>query len=83
MCYLVFMRIPMPEEITEIVSNFKIKGKIKSVFSIVQGHINSTFRLVCDFNGKDILYALQAVNKNVFKNPELVMENISAVTKLS
>jgi hypothetical protein len=68
------------EQIAEISSHFQTRGQLKKVKSIIQGHINSTYRLTFDDNGTERLYTLQAINQYVFKNPELVMENICAVT---
>jgi len=41
------------------------------------GHINDTYLLV---DGTARQYILQRINKNVFKNPNALMENIKAVT---
>lgn len=41
------------------------------------GHINSTYKVESDSGNK---YVLQHINQYVFKNPEEVMANISAVT---
>ena len=41
------------------------------------GHINNTYKVESDHGN---LYVLQHINQYVFKNPEEVMENISAVT---
>ncbi len=55
-----------------------LPGKlITSVEPFGNGHINDTYLVNC--NGKR--YTLQMVNKNVFKKPEEVMENIIRVTK--
>ena len=69
------------DKIREIAANFQIAGNLKDAIPIVQGHINDTYRLVCAAPDGDRLYALQAINQYVFKQPELVMENICAVTK--
>ena len=45
------------------------------------GHINTTYLLRFDFQGKEEKYILQMINKNVFKKPEQVMENIYHVTE--
>lgn len=65
----------------EVVANFNIKGELISVEQNTQGHINSTYRLTIDDNGIKKPYTLQTINKYVFKKPEIVMENICAVTK--
>ena len=69
------------ELISEVVSHFPLAGRLVDVAPIVQGHINTTYRLVTeDENGESHSYALQTINKYVFKNPEDVMDNICAVT---
>ncbi len=44
------------------------------------GHINGTYKALCEFDGKESTFILQNINKNVFKSPEKVMENIEKVT---
>lgn len=45
------------------------------------GHINDTFLLTCEGENETIIrYILQSVNENVFKEPELVINNISLVS---
>ncbi|MBQ9965231.1 MAG: aminoglycoside phosphotransferase family protein [Clostridia bacterium] len=67
--------------VRELADHFKIKGEIVSCEPYGNGHINSTFVLVCiDETGKRRRYILQKINKSVFKSPEEVMENIVRVT---
>lgn len=42
------------------------------------GHINTTYAVACDSGN---MYILQRVNKDIFKNPEELMENLTAVTR--
>jgi len=59
---------------------FDIKGEITSMCENSQGNINST-HLVTFKNGEtEKKYLLQKINNSVFKNPFLVMRNISLVT---
>lgn len=57
---------------------FRIDGHPISASPISGGHINDTY-LVSTTVGRR--YILQRINKNVMKNPPLVMENIAAVTE--
>jgi Ser/Thr protein kinase RdoA (MazF antagonist) len=58
---------------------FQFQTDARPVFSMPfgNGHINKTY-LVVDSLAQQ--YILQAINKNVFKNPEAVMDNIIKVT---
>lgn len=65
----------------KVIDKFKLCNKYREIMPYGNGHINDTFLVVCDDdNGKEHKYILQAVNKNVFKKPEQVMENIQRVT---
>ena len=64
--------------IENIVSAFDVEGKVSEYVPFGNGHINDT-RLVTMDNG--VQYVLQRINKNVFKRPDLLMENYVGVTK--
>lgn len=68
------------KEAAEIVSQFRLEGKITEIVPMNSGHINTTSRITVDNEGKTEKYTLQAINTFVFKNPEGVMDNISKVT---
>lgn len=69
------------DKIRRIAEQFCMEGQLQDVIPIVQGHINDTYRLVTlTETGEQQQYALQAINQYVFKQPELVMENICSVT---
>ncbi len=64
-----------------IVARFNTEGVTVDAVPFGNGHINVT-RLVtnrCE-DGTEIQYVLQRINKNVFKNPEQLMENYVGVT---
>ena len=63
--------------IENIVSAFEVEGKVQEYIPFGNGHINDT-RLVTMDNG--VQYVLQRINKNVFKRPDLLMENYVGVT---
>ena len=63
--------------IENIVAAFDVEGKVVEYIPFGNGHINDT-RLVTMDNG--VQYVLQRINKNVFKRPDLLMENYVGVT---
>ena len=67
-------------DVVEIVKQFCIEGEIKSIKSMNSGHINTTFRITFNNEGRTEYYTAQAINTYVFKNPEAVMDNIVKVT---
>lgn len=64
----------------EIVNHFIKDCELISCEKYGNGHINGTYLACCKSNGKENNYILQHINKNVFKKPQLVMENIDKVT---
>ena len=64
-------------EIKNITSAFVLEGTLTECIPYGSGHINDTYRLTYD-TGKH--YILQKMNRNIFKNPVELMENISGVT---
>ncbi len=60
-----------------IISNFSLDGNPVSSQAYGCGHINSTFKIVCDNGNK---YLLQRINNNVFKDVDALMNNIDYVT---
>ena len=64
--------------IENVVAAFDVEGKVSEYIPFGNGHINDT-RLVTMDNG--VQYVLQRINKNVFKRPDLLMENYVGVTK--
>ena len=64
-------------KIENIVAAFEVEGKVVEYVPFGNGHINET-KLVTMDNGTQ--YVLQRINKNVFKRPDLLMENYVGVT---
>lgn len=69
------------DEARSVIEHFKIDGKLEEIKVNTQGHINSTFVSTFSKDGTKTKYTHQKINKNVFKKPKEVMENILAVTK--
>ncbi len=63
--------------ITDIVTRFHFGPEVTEIVENKIGHINSTY-IAKTADGER--YVLQRINKNVFKHPEYVMENIVLVT---
>ena len=63
--------------IEEIINQFVIEGSVLKIEDYGNGHINDTFRIETSVR----YYLLQRINKNVFKEPEKLMENVKAVTE--
>ena len=67
--------------VNNAINNFQVKGTPRGCAPYGNGHINDSFRLVCEEeDGTQIAYIVQAVNQNVFKNAREVMDNIEKVT---
>jgi len=73
--------VNMKSVVELIVEKFDVKGNFVSAKPYGNGHINDT-RLVTTKDGDGVkhMYILQKINKNVFKRPDLLMENYVAVT---
>ena len=56
---------------------FQISGNPISCSELGNGHINTTYKILMD-TGEE--YVLQRINKYVFKRPDQVMDNASAIT---
>ena len=65
-------------KVENIVTAFEVEGNVVEYVPFGNGHINET-KLVTMDNG--VQYVLQRINKNVFKRPDLLMENYVGVTK--
>ena len=68
-------------EIEKFIKQFRVEGEFVSAIPFGSGHINDT-KLVTmrHADGSEINYVIQRINKNVFKRPDLLMENYVSVT---
>lgn len=64
-------------ELTEVASNFRLSGKIIDIKPLGNGHINRTYLVTCE----GAKYSLQAINTYVFKNVDILMDNMLGVTE--
>ena len=70
----------MERKIFELCERFNIKGEYVGYKVFKSGHINTTIMVTILHDGKTKQYVFQKINKEVFREPELVMDNISNVT---
>ena len=68
------------KNLEEAVEAYEYNGTLIEVKPYGSGHINDTFLVRIDENGSEKRYILQRLNRSIFKRPEEVMENITAVT---
>src|ERR1035437_3119720 len=68
------------KQLQDISKQFQIYGEILHAETFKIGHINETYSATYDQGGMRVRYIHQKSNKNVFKNPPVVMKNIMRVT---
>ncbi len=59
---------------------FRFSGEVLALAPHGNGHINDTYLVTCRAPGAPMRYVLQQINRNVFRDPVAVMENIERVT---
>lgn len=66
-----------------IAGRFALEGEIVSIRPVPGGggHINDSFRVDARAGNTGRAYLLQALNRSVFPHPDLVMNNVSRVTR--
>jgi hypothetical protein len=64
-----------------IIARFSIPGALIKAERFGSGLINETFLCEFSYSGSVRKYILQHINKNVFRNPEHVMQNVEIVTE--
>lgn len=70
------------KQVLNALDHFSIDGEVISAYPYGNGHINDTFLITAqDVHKKQTQYIIQAVNHNVFKEPEKVLFNIAKVTE--
>ena len=67
-------------DIKDVIDRFDYIGAPIAVKCCNKGHINGTYFVDCEADGRKQRYVLQSINTSIFKNPEHVMENIVNVT---
>ena len=67
--------------IKNICKEFHLKGNIKKIKLITNGIINNTYKVYYDIDGDETKYIIQQINKNVFKQPDKLMDNITGISR--
>ena len=67
-------------KIMEAIENMSFEGKYLNHTSYGNGHINDTYLVNFQKDGKTIPYILQRINHQIFKNPDALMRNIIGIT---
>ena len=68
------------KQLQDISREFQIYGEILHAETLKIGHINETYSATYSQGGTRVRYIHQKINRNVFKNPAKVMENVMRVT---
>ena len=69
-------------DIIRVVRRFDIHGDVTGIRQIKKGYINKTYRIeTSDEYGVAHTYVLQRINTDVFKNPDVLMDNYVKVTE--
>ena len=71
----------MQYDLKSIGARFSIDGDFVAGKGCGSGHINDTFAVTFDQDGRSVRYVFQRINQDIFKDPSLVMENIIRVTE--
>jgi Ser/Thr protein kinase RdoA (MazF antagonist) len=66
-------------EALHVASVFDFGGKVLSAAPYGSGHINDTFLTLVEIAGRQRRFILQRINHQVFKQPDLLMENVARV----
>lgn len=66
--------------IKDICKAYNLKGTLQSITPLKRGHINETYCVNMDEDGKEKSYLFQRVNSYVFKEPDQIIKNVHAVT---
>jgi aminoglycoside phosphotransferase (APT) family kinase protein len=64
----------------DVARQFQIRGEFSGVTPYGSGHINDTYCAVFRQAGVPVRSILQRINRNIFKNPAALMQNIQRVT---
>lgn len=68
-----------PGNVEAVAACFELGGRLVAADRYGKGHINDTYFLGVDCQGKRARYVLQRINEHVFRRPQDVMENVERV----
>jgi Ser/Thr protein kinase RdoA (MazF antagonist) len=75
------MSVDQPSPLTLIASQFEIDGELLEAAPFGSGHINDTYLALYRGPAGPARFVHQRINPQVFRQPELVMENVQRVTQ--
>ncbi len=67
-------------DLVNLVGQFQIQGTFSACKRYGEGHINDTFKVTAEADGKETHYILQRINNRLFPDVEKLMHNIELVT---
>lgn len=70
----------MEKVFSDISHAYGLNGELKRIKRLKRGHINDTYRVDFDEDGREKSYLFQRINNYVFKSPELIVKNVREVT---
>jgi Ser/Thr protein kinase RdoA (MazF antagonist) len=70
----------MRPDIESVTRQFQIPGRLAGVRPLGSGHINDTFAVTFERDRAPATYVFQRINRQVFRYPVAMMENIARVT---
>ena len=68
-------------DFVNIVRQFQTEGKYVDCVRYGEGHINDTFKVTMDKDGREVHYILQKINDRLFPDVSKLMHNIELVTE--
>jgi Ser/Thr protein kinase RdoA (MazF antagonist) len=72
--------MPKGQNVEAAVRQFDIDGEFLEAHPYGSGHINDTYRVIFRTGDEPTPYILQRINHNIFKQPDMLMDNIQRVT---
>ncbi|MEN7973389.1 MAG: aminoglycoside phosphotransferase family protein [Verrucomicrobiota bacterium] len=69
------------KQFNKVAAAFQCPGKYVGEEPYGSGHINDTFKVVYEEDGREVHYIHQRVNHNIFKDVPALMDNIGRVTR--
>lgn len=74
------LTVQRQQELRAVTQQFEIPGEYVCAELLGGGHINETWCMTAEQDGRRVRYVLQRINARVFHNPRGVMENVQRVT---
>lgn len=65
----------------EVAEAFQCSGTYIGEYDYGGGHINDTYKVIYEEDGREVHYIHQRINHNIFKNVPALMDNIGRVTR--